>query len=218
MSLNRRLPKQYLTNGWLSKLDNAIRGEAKLYFRYMDDILRDIKKHHIKTKLEEINLLGAVYMRGGTGRLPGRDSCRDPSLYIIAAERQRGSSLIWTCFTRPSLSRLSIYCRESRFVSVCLIFPGGIFTEGGGAVCMAFACVSSSGELRRKKFRKRFENWKENITNYYMANLHIAGIIVYSSYASELLRSIRNNYKRKKRIEDVLNSASKYAVYISFCQ
>ena len=50
-------PAPLLANGWLSKFDNAIRGEAKLYFRYMDDILRDIKKHHIKTKLEEINLL-----------------------------------------------------------------------------------------------------------------------------------------------------------------
>ena len=32
-------PAPLLANGWLSKFDNAIGGEAKLYFRYMDDIL-----------------------------------------------------------------------------------------------------------------------------------------------------------------------------------
>ena len=53
-------PAPLLAKGWLSKFDNAIRGEVKLYFRYMDDILRDIKKHHIKAKLEEINFLHSV--------------------------------------------------------------------------------------------------------------------------------------------------------------
>ena len=45
----------YLANGWLSQYDPKIRGEAKLYFRYMDDIVREINKEHIYSKLEEIN-------------------------------------------------------------------------------------------------------------------------------------------------------------------
>ena len=37
-------PAPFLANGWLSKFDNTISSEAKIYFRYMDDVLGDIKK------------------------------------------------------------------------------------------------------------------------------------------------------------------------------
>ena len=33
-----------LANSWMSKFDKKIQGDAKMYFRYMDDILRDIKR------------------------------------------------------------------------------------------------------------------------------------------------------------------------------
>ena len=33
-------PAPLVANGWLSKYDNQIKGNAKLYTRYMDDILR----------------------------------------------------------------------------------------------------------------------------------------------------------------------------------
>jgi len=48
-------PAPNLANGWLSKFDPHIRGEAKLYSRYMDDILRNIKTSQIDGKLAEIN-------------------------------------------------------------------------------------------------------------------------------------------------------------------
>ena len=32
-----------LANGWLSKFDEKMKGEGRMYFRYMEDILRDIK-------------------------------------------------------------------------------------------------------------------------------------------------------------------------------
>ena len=44
-----------LANGWLSQYDNRIRDNAKIFFRYMDDIFRDIKESQYETKLEEIN-------------------------------------------------------------------------------------------------------------------------------------------------------------------
>ena len=44
-----------LANGWLSKFDPNIREDAKLYHRYMDDILRSIKRAEVKKKLREIN-------------------------------------------------------------------------------------------------------------------------------------------------------------------
>ena len=50
-------PAPHLANGWMSKFDNEIRGDAKLFSRYMDDILREIKKNEIDQKLEEINCL-----------------------------------------------------------------------------------------------------------------------------------------------------------------
>ena len=48
-------PAPHLANGWLSKYDQEIKGDAKLFTRYMDDILRDIKNNAIAEKLEEIN-------------------------------------------------------------------------------------------------------------------------------------------------------------------
>ena len=48
-------PAPFLTYGWLSQYDPIIKGEAKLYFRYMDDIIREIKTEDIDSKLSEIN-------------------------------------------------------------------------------------------------------------------------------------------------------------------
>ena len=50
-------PAPHLANGWLSQYDDTIRGEAKLYFRYMDDIIRENKRRLYEQKLQEINQL-----------------------------------------------------------------------------------------------------------------------------------------------------------------
>ena len=50
-------PAPHFANGWLSQYDNTIRGNAKLYFRYMDDILKNEKSTEIEEKLKEINSL-----------------------------------------------------------------------------------------------------------------------------------------------------------------
>ena len=50
-------PAPQLANDWMSKLDERIKGNSTLYSRYMDDILRDIKKNQIDSKLDEINNL-----------------------------------------------------------------------------------------------------------------------------------------------------------------
>ena len=50
-------PAPHLANGWMSKFDGQIQGDAKLFTRYMDDILRDIKCNEIDNKLAEINNL-----------------------------------------------------------------------------------------------------------------------------------------------------------------
>ena len=50
-------PAPLLTNGWLNKYDPLIQDSAKLYSRYMDDIIRSIKVREIETKLKEINSL-----------------------------------------------------------------------------------------------------------------------------------------------------------------
>ena len=50
-------PAPLLANGWLSKFDNTIKDEAKLYTRYMDDVLREINKNAAQRKLDEINNL-----------------------------------------------------------------------------------------------------------------------------------------------------------------
>ena len=50
-------PAPLLANGWMGKFDKKIQGNAKMYYRYMDDILRDIKRHDIRGKVLEINEL-----------------------------------------------------------------------------------------------------------------------------------------------------------------
>ena len=48
-------PAPMLANGWMSQFDSRIKDNAKLYFRYMDDIFRNIVKSLSDQKLEEIN-------------------------------------------------------------------------------------------------------------------------------------------------------------------
>ena len=43
-------PAPYLANGWLGQYDAVIKGDAKLYARYMDDIILSIKRAQIATK------------------------------------------------------------------------------------------------------------------------------------------------------------------------
>ena len=42
-------------NGWLSKFDDKVKGNAKLFSSYIDDILREIKESEIEEKLQQIN-------------------------------------------------------------------------------------------------------------------------------------------------------------------
>ena len=50
-------PAPHLANGWMSKFDPIIQGSAQLFTRYMDDILREIKRVEIDSNLAEINNL-----------------------------------------------------------------------------------------------------------------------------------------------------------------
>lgn len=50
-------PAPLLANGWLREYDPEIKGTAKLYFRYMDDIVREVQGCLKKKKLAEINSL-----------------------------------------------------------------------------------------------------------------------------------------------------------------
>ena len=50
-------PAPHLANGWLSQFEDIIKGNAKIYDRYMDDILMDIKQPSVEEKLKEINNL-----------------------------------------------------------------------------------------------------------------------------------------------------------------
>ena len=50
-------PAPHLANGWLSQFDDQIRGDAKIFSRYMDDIIEDIKTTEIHEKLSFINSL-----------------------------------------------------------------------------------------------------------------------------------------------------------------
>ena len=48
-------PAPLIANAWLSRYDPLIQGDVKLYARYMDDILRNIKRAEVHQKLAKIN-------------------------------------------------------------------------------------------------------------------------------------------------------------------
>ncbi|XP_066927934.1 uncharacterized protein [Clytia hemisphaerica] len=48
-------PDPCLANIWLSKFEEFIKDDAKIFERYMDDILRSIKRQHIDQKLIDVN-------------------------------------------------------------------------------------------------------------------------------------------------------------------
>jgi hypothetical protein len=50
-------PAPHLANGWMSQFDESIKGDAKLFTRYMDDILREINCREADSKLADINNL-----------------------------------------------------------------------------------------------------------------------------------------------------------------
>ena len=47
-------PAPHFANSWLSKFDRIIRVEARQYFRYMDDILKEVNREHVEQQLREI--------------------------------------------------------------------------------------------------------------------------------------------------------------------
>ena len=50
-------PAPHFANGWLSQYDGTIKGDSKLFTRYMDDILQDMKSNKIESELGVINAL-----------------------------------------------------------------------------------------------------------------------------------------------------------------
>ena len=56
-------PAPMLANGWLSSYDSTIKGDAVLYSRYIDDILRDIHRDSIDKKLTDINKLNPDFLK-----------------------------------------------------------------------------------------------------------------------------------------------------------
>ena len=50
-------PAPLLANGWLNRHENDLKGDAVLYHRYMDDIVRDIHVNRINPQLESVNKL-----------------------------------------------------------------------------------------------------------------------------------------------------------------
>ena len=50
-------PAPHLANGWLSQFDENIQANSKIYFRYMDDILKEEKSAKVESKLGDINTL-----------------------------------------------------------------------------------------------------------------------------------------------------------------
>ena len=87
------LPALPLSNIWRSKYEPAIKDDAKLFERYMDDILRTIKESLIENKLSEINSLHPnlkfTLEVEQNGKLPFLDICIE--------HHERTLSSTWYC-------------------------------------------------------------------------------------------------------------------------
>ena len=70
-------PAPPLASGWMHKRDRTIADNAKIFSRYVDDIIRSIKADQIDSKLAAINDL-------------------HPSLKFTIEREQNGKSLFWT--------------------------------------------------------------------------------------------------------------------------
>ena len=92
----RSPPAPPLSNIWLSKYEPAIKDDAKLFGRYMDDILRTIKESLIENKLSQINLLHS-------------------NLKFILEIKQNGKLLFWDICIEHHESLLSStwYCKPT---------------------------------------------------------------------------------------------------------
>ena len=66
-------PAPQLAHGWMSKFDDEIKGDARLYTRYMDDILRDIKNLQVDNKLIQIDSLHFTVEREIDSSIPFLD-------------------------------------------------------------------------------------------------------------------------------------------------
>ena len=79
-------PAPYLANVWLSVYDPVIKADAKMYQRYMDDIITTTKTTEVNNKLSEINQLHDnlkfTTETETEGRLPFLDLC-------IVSQRER---------------------------------------------------------------------------------------------------------------------------------
>ena len=56
-------PAPLLANGWLNQYEERLKGEANIYDRYMDDILRDIHVDKIESELKKVNELQAPNLK-----------------------------------------------------------------------------------------------------------------------------------------------------------
>jgi len=85
-----------LANGWLSKYDNQIKDNAKIFVRYMDDIMRDIKRIAYDNKLKEINNLHDKLS------FTGEKECEGKLPFLDAKMLNNEGVLSSTWFCKPS--------------------------------------------------------------------------------------------------------------------
>ena len=95
-------PAPLLANGWLSQFDSLIQGEATIYHRYIDDIVREIKKTNVQKKLDDINKLHPSLKF----TMEEENDCSIPflDLKIIRTDRKLAS----TWYTKPTDTGLTM--------------------------------------------------------------------------------------------------------------
>ena len=94
-------PAPMLANGWLSTYDPVIKGNASLYSRYMDDVLRNIKRDAINATLLQINSLHPSL------KFTIEKEAEDGSIAFLDMKIiHEGKNLVSTWYTKPTDTNL----------------------------------------------------------------------------------------------------------------
>ena len=91
-------PAPHFANGWLSQYEDIIRGESRLYFRYMDDILKEQKIRECEQKLNAINSLH-VNLKFTMER---EENANLPVLYMKLNHNHSTGQLSSTWYNKPT--------------------------------------------------------------------------------------------------------------------
>ena len=129
-------PAPPLANGWMNLHNDKIRDDAKLYSRYIDDIIRSISKNNVESKLLQINnlhpSLSFTIETEKEGQIPFLDmkiictACKLSSTWYCKPNNT-GLMMNFHALTPPRYKKWIVWIHSSNFL--CMQYVGKLQNE-----------------------------------------------------------------------------------------